>query len=65
MITHDIEEALSLADEIYLLSTRPMSVSGRYVLTLPKPRNDHDPALTAMKADILKKLEGDLNHEPG
>ena len=65
MITHDIEEALSLADEIYLLSTRPMSVSGRYVLTLPKPRSDHDPALTAMKADILKKLEGDLNHEPG
>jgi len=65
MITHDIEEALFLADEIYLLSARPMSVSSHYVLDLPKPRNSHDPVLTAIKADMLEKLEGDLNHEPG
>ncbi len=65
MITHDIEEALFLADEIYLLSSRPMTVSGHYVLTLPKPRNSNDPSLTAMKADMMKKLQGDLSHEPG
>lgn len=65
MITHDVEEALFLADEIYLLSARPMSISRRYVLDLPKPRKFNNPELMAIKAGVLEKLEGDLSHEPG
>ena len=38
MITHDIEEALLLADEIYLLSVRPMVIDQHFVLDAPKPR---------------------------
>ena len=65
MITHDIEEALLLADEIYLLSPMPMTIFRHFILDSPKPRKFNDPALLDIKADVLDKLEGDLNHEPG
>ena len=65
MITHDIEEALLLADEIYLFSARPMSISRHFVLDSPKPRKFSDPALLDIKADVLDKLEGDLINEQG
>ena len=65
MITHDIEEALLLADEIYLFSKRPMSISRHFVLDSPKPRKFNDPILLNIKADVLDKLEGDLIHEQG
>jgi ABC-type nitrate/sulfonate/bicarbonate transport system ATPase subunit len=65
MITHDIEEALLLADEIYLLNPMPMAISRHFVLNSPKPRKFNDPALLDIKADVLDKLEGDLIHEPG
>jgi NitT/TauT family transport system ATP-binding protein len=64
MITHDIEEALLLADEIHLMSARPMSVSRHYVLSSPKPRKFNDPALMAVKAQVLDQLEGGLSREP-
>ncbi|MBU0462259.1 MAG: ABC transporter ATP-binding protein [Proteobacteria bacterium] len=65
MITHDIEEALLLADEIYLFSPMPMSMSRHFILDSPKPRKFNDPTLLAIKADVLDKLEGDLINEQG
>jgi ABC-type nitrate/sulfonate/bicarbonate transport system ATPase subunit len=64
MITHDIEEALLLADEIYLLSPRPMSISRHFILDGSKPRKFDDQVLLDIKADVLNKLEEDLIHEP-
>ena len=65
MITHDIEEALLLADEIYLLSSMPMAISRHFILDSTKPRKFNDPVLLDIKADVLDMLEGDLIHEPG
>jgi len=64
MITHDIEEALLLADEIYLLSPMPMTIFRHFILDSPKPRKFNDPALLDIKADVLDKLEEDLIREP-
>ncbi len=64
MITHDIEEALLLADEIYLLTPMPMTISRHFILDSSKPRKFNDPVLLDIKADVLDKLEGDLIHEP-
>ena len=64
MITHDIEEALVLADEIYLLSPLPMTISRHFILDTPKPRKFNDQALLDIKADVLDKLEKDLRYEP-
>ena len=64
MITHDIEEALLLADEIYLLSSRPMAITRRFVPDSPKPRKFNDPELMAIKAEVLENLEEEGVHEP-
>jgi len=62
MITHDVDEALLLADELYLLSAKPMGIVEKIVLHGEKPRRFDDPELLAMKDMILEKLVGDINH---
>lgn len=63
MITHDIEEALILGDEICLLSPRPMEIVETYRPNGPKPRRFNDPEIVAIKGRVLAQLQGDL-HEP-
>lgn len=63
MITHDIEEALLLADELFLLSARPMKIRKKYVMTTAKPRKFNDPELLVIKEHVLAMLEGDICHE--
>ncbi len=63
MITHDIEEALLLADEICLLSPIPMVIKEQFVLDWPKPRQFNDPRLLEIKEHMLARLEKDLNCE--
>ena len=59
MITHDIEEALTLADRVCLLSPRPMEIRETFVLDSPKPRDFSDPNLLEIKAHVLAQLEAD------
>jgi len=58
MITHDIEEALLLADEICLLSPQPMVIREQFILEQPKPRHFNDPELLKIKEYMLAQLEG-------
>jgi len=57
MITHDIEEALRLADEILVLSGRPMRVLERFSLDGPKLRRLDDPQLIKIKEYVLNLLQ--------
>ena len=57
MITHDIEEALSLADRLIVLTSPPMRVSARMTIDIPHPRKADDPRLLAIKHRVLKMLE--------
>lgn len=57
MITHDIDEALTLADKVYLLSNKPMRILEQYRLDLPKPRKFNHPTLLDIKADVVNRLE--------
>jgi len=63
MITHDIEEALLLGDEICLLGPRPMTVVEHFIPRLPKPRRFNHPELIEIKAHVLDRLQGDIAHE--
>lgn len=60
MITHDIEEALLLADEVLVLSRSPMKVVEQFTLTRPKPRSLNDSQLLEIKAHVLDRLQQEL-----
>jgi len=60
MITHDIEEALRLADEVLVLSGRPMRVLDRFPLQGPKLRRLDDPQLIRIKEYVLNLLQEEL-----
>jgi len=60
MITHDVDEALLLADDLYLLSAKPMRIVEKIELHGEKPRRFDDPELLAMKDVIMQKLEGNI-----
>ena len=57
MITHDIDEALRLADEVLVLSGRPMRVLDRFSLDGPKPRRFDNPELIKIKEYVLNRLQ--------
>jgi ABC-type nitrate/sulfonate/bicarbonate transport system ATPase subunit len=56
LVTHDVEEALHLADRVLLLSPRPAQIQTVIDVTLPRPRLLSGPALLALKASILTEL---------
>ncbi|OON59921.1 ABC transporter ATP-binding protein [Massilia sp. KIM] len=56
LITHDVEEALYLADRIVVLSPRPATVKASFSLTQPHPRKVSSPELQQMKDAILAEL---------
>ena len=57
MVTHDIEEALVLADELFVLTNPPMRVAARLSIAASHPRQVEDPALLAIKHRVLAMLE--------
>lgn len=60
-VTHDISEAVELADRIILLSPRPGRIHKEYLVPVPRPRNSADERLGALENEILH----DLNAMPG
>lgn len=63
MITHDIEEAILLGDQLLVVSPLPMRVQEQYELNQPKPRQIDDPALLRIKTHVLSRLKENANHE--
>ncbi|MBN1932702.1 MAG: ABC transporter ATP-binding protein [Desulfobacterales bacterium] len=63
MITHDVEEALLLADEVLVLSSQPMQIRERFVLNTLKPRQGDEAQLLKIKLHILQELQAEVAHE--
>ncbi len=56
LITHDAEEALFLADRVYVLSPRPTHIVGVIEVPFPRPRRPDDvatPEFARLKRDLL------------
>jgi len=64
LVTHDLEEALSLSDEVYLLSQGPRArITQHYPVPIPRPR---DPVLSRTHpafAALYERLWADLSRE--
>ena len=56
LITHDVEEAIYMADRILVLSNRPATIQARFEVTLPHPRKLSSPQAQALREAILKEL---------
>jgi NitT/TauT family transport system ATP-binding protein len=63
-VTHDLDEAVSLSDEVVLLSAGPASrIVGSYPVDLPRPRNLLDIRTSPEFTEIYRAIWSDLRDE--
>jgi NitT/TauT family transport system ATP-binding protein len=63
-VTHDLEEAIALSDEVFLLSAGPGGrLVGRYVIGLPRPRHLIDIKAEAAFHQVYRAIWDDLRQE--
>jgi NitT/TauT family transport system ATP-binding protein len=55
-VTHDVEEAIFLADRVAVLSPRPGRVVADIEVALPRPRSVTDPEFVALRQRALEAL---------
>lgn len=63
MVTHDVEEAVTLADRILVMQPSPGRIFDEIANPLARPRDKLSPAFEALKRDILRTLDRSLKGE--
>ena len=56
LVTHNVEEAVFLADRVMVLSQRPAEIVDIVEVDLPRPRDRTDPEFVKIRAEILEML---------
>ena len=56
LITHDVEEAIYMADRIMVLSPRPATIQASFEVDLPHPRKLSSPQAQDLREAIMKEL---------
>jgi NitT/TauT family transport system ATP-binding protein len=59
-VTHNVREAVRLADRVVLLSSRPGRVVGEFPLDLPRPRRIDSPEVAEHAAAITDQLRAEV-----
>jgi NitT/TauT family transport system ATP-binding protein len=58
IVTHNIEEAVQLADRILVLSSNPGRIQAELPVALPRPRDRHSPSFEALVDQVYDILTG-------
>jgi NitT/TauT family transport system ATP-binding protein len=73
VVTHDIDEAIAMADRVLVMTASPGRVAKEFVIDLPRPRDYYrtrfEPGFRDMQESIWeilrREMEGVLGHEDG
>jgi ABC-type nitrate/sulfonate/bicarbonate transport system ATPase subunit len=55
-VTHDVDEAVQLADRVVVLSARPAKIQDVLTIDIPHPRNISSARYLEHRDDLLKKI---------
>jgi NitT/TauT family transport system ATP-binding protein len=55
-ITHDLGEAVFLADHIYMMSTKPARIFKHIKVDVPRPRKPEDPQIFDLEKELVKEF---------
>jgi NitT/TauT family transport system ATP-binding protein len=64
-VTHDIVEAITLSDRIFLFTSRPATIKCEYRVDLPRPRFGRDIQFSEAFTNLHKAIRSDLMEEAG
>lgn len=59
-VTHDVEEAVLLADRVIVMAAKPGRIKKEFKIQLARPRHIESIDLTYMAAEILKELKDEV-----
>jgi len=62
-VTHDLEEAISLADRVCVLTAGPATVKGIYTIDLPRPRKVAEVRFEPRFVELYQQIWEDLRDE--
>jgi NitT/TauT family transport system ATP-binding protein len=62
-VTHDLEEAISLADRVCVLTSGPGTVKGLYTIDLPRPRKVAEIRFEPRFVQLYQQIWEDLREE--
>ncbi len=60
-VTHNIREAVCLADRILILSTSPGRIKKEFFVDLPRPRDDNDVNVAEYSMKIMEELKAEID----
>jgi NitT/TauT family transport system ATP-binding protein len=63
LVTHSIEEAITLSDHILVMTRRPGTIKSDLRVDLPRPREDGDPKVIALKTKIRELIHDEFDIE--
>ena len=55
-VTHDIDEAVQLADRVVVLNSRPARIEDILTVDIPHPRNISSPRYLELRDELLKQI---------
>ncbi|MFJ3901459.1 ABC transporter ATP-binding protein [Streptomyces sp. NPDC090025] len=59
-VTHNVREAVRLAERVVLLSSRPGRIAREWTIDIPQPRRIEDAAVAELSIEITEQLRGEI-----